>query len=88
MHMDFKFKTFKHLAQGDGFHYPVDVYNGATWLGTLIAEPDGFVIKMMDTPDGKQNIASSKENKFKSHNMAAEMLYKVWRLYRSGHNPL
>ena len=83
MHMDFTFRTFKHLAQGDGFHYPVDVYNGTTWLGTLVAEPDGFVIKMMDTPHGKQNIAASRENKFKSQNSAATMLHKAWAILRN-----
>ncbi len=81
--MGYTFKPFKWLATMDGFNYPVDVYNGPTWIGTLVAEPDGFVITMIDTPNGKQTIAKSKENKFKSQTLAAEMLGRVWRIYRS-----
>ena len=81
--MEYTFKPFKHLAHGDGFYYPVDVYIGTTWLGTLIAEPDGFVIKMLDTPKGRENIAKSKENLFKSQNLAAQRLHQAWQIFRN-----
>lgn len=71
----------------DGFNYPVDVYNDTTYLGTLEAKPDGFVIKILDTPTGKTLIKKSGRNKFKSEQLAGDMLLRIWRNARSGTEP-
>jgi hypothetical protein len=85
--MQYEFKDFKWLATGDGFNYPVDVYYNNMFLGTLIAEPRGFAIKLIDTPHGKQLIKQSKTNIFKSLNLAAQVLHRTWKIYRQPEPP-
>ena len=81
--MDYKFTDFKWLATMDGFNYPVDVYLGQTWLGTLVAKPAGYAIKMIDSPTGKQDIKQSQNNNFKSKNLAAQVLHRTWQTFRN-----
>jgi hypothetical protein len=80
----YTFKNFEELATPDGFNYPIDVSYGTVYLGTIVAEPDGFVIQIVDTPKGKQNIKSSPSNKFKSQDLAAEVLHRTWKTFRFG----
>jgi len=82
--MDYRFDAFKWLATMDGFNYPVDVYYGTVYLGTIEAKPDGFTIKIVDTPTGKQSIKQSNKNKFRSQNLAAKILHRTWKVLRSG----
>lgn len=82
--MNYTFKEFKWMAAMDGFNYPVDVYYGNINLGTLEAKPDGFVIRFIDTPKGRQSIKQSASNKFKSLNLAAKVLHRTWQSLRSG----
>lgn len=82
--MSYKFHDYKELAKGDGFGYPVDVNYGTVYLGTLEAESDGFVIKQMDTPEGKRVVAKSSKNKFKTKDDAANTLHRVWKMERHG----
>lgn len=82
--MNYRFDYFKELATGDGFNYPVDVYDNTIYLGTLVAKPNGFVIKQVDTPDGKQSVAQSSKNIFKNANMAADVLHRTWKTFRHG----
>ena len=84
--MDYTFNDFKWLATNDGFNYPSDVYYGTIYIGTLIAKPDGFVIKLIDTPIGKQFINKSSRNKFKSQIQAAGVLHKTWKMVRNNNN--
>lgn len=82
--MQYRFVPFKNLATGDGFNYPIDVYNGTVYLGTLIVKPDGVTIRIVDTPRGKEIIAQSKNNFFKTQDIAAEVLHRAWAKYRFG----
>lgn len=82
--MQFKFHPYKELATGDGFNYPIDVNYDTVFLGTLIAEPDGFIIAQIDSPHGKQTIKQTPHNKFKSLNIASEVLHRAWKQYRHG----
>lgn len=80
--MDYSFVPFKELSKGDGFSYPVDVYYGTVYLGTLVAEATGFTIRMVATPSGKQLIKQSRINNFKSSTLAAQVLHRVWKNMR------
>lgn len=82
--MQYKFHAYKELATGDGFNYPVDVHYGTIYLGTLVALPHGYTIRMVDTPTGKQSIVHSLNNEFKSLNLAAEVLHRTWKNFRFG----
>lgn len=88
--MIYRFHSFKYLADRQGFNYPIDVSYGTVYIGTIIAEPDGFIIKFVDTPTGKQFInKDSKKNKFKSQNHAAEVLHNTWKILRqNGNEPI
>jgi len=80
----YTFTSFTELATSDGFNYPVDVKYGVIFLGTLIAKPDGYVISLISTPHRSQSITQSNTNKFKSLNLAAEVLHKAWKSFRHG----
>jgi len=80
----YEFETFKELATSDGFNYPIDVKYGSIFLGTLIAKPDGYIISLISTPHRNQSINQSQKNKFKSLNLAAEVLHKAWKSFRHG----
>ncbi len=82
--MAYRYEAFPELATGDGFNYPVDVYWDTIYLGLIQAKPNGFVIRTVETPSGKANIAQSPKNMFKSQDLAAEVLHRTWQLYRSG----
>lgn len=82
--MQFKFHAYKELATGDGFNYPIDVHYGTIFLGTLVALPHAFTIKLVDAPQGKQMIKHTAHNEFKSLNTAAEVLHRTWKQYRFG----
>lgn len=82
--MDYRFEEFKWLATTDGFNYPVDVYYGTIYLGLIETKPNGFVIRIVDTPTGKQNIKQTPNNLFKSQNLAAKVLHRTWKVMRSG----
>ena len=82
--MMYNFHDFKDLAKGDGFGYPVDVKYGTVYIGTLIAEPDGYVIRQIDTPTGKISIKQNSKNKFKTKDEAANILHNVWKMERQG----
>lgn len=82
--MDYRYEEFKYLATPDGFNYPIDVYNGAIYLGTLQVKPDGVIIGLVDTPKGKVKISPSPSNKFKTQQIAAQVLHRTWQTYRHG----
>jgi hypothetical protein len=80
----YQFRKFDWLANEDGFNYPIDVKYGTIYLGLLVDKPEGFIIKMVDTPTGKQEVKLSSRNKFKSENEAADALHKLWKWKRVG----
>jgi hypothetical protein len=80
----YRFDTFPELATADGFNYPVDVYFGTLYLGTLTARPNGFVIHQFDSPTGKKSVVQSPTNLFRSKNIAASALHHTWKHYRHG----
>lgn len=82
--MDYKYEEFKWLANRDGFNYPVDVTYGTIYLGTLFVKPDGYVIAMVDTPTGKQAIKPTRNNLFKTKEIAAKVLHRAWKILRQG----
>lgn len=86
--MDYSFTEFKELAHGDGFHYPVDVRYNTIYLGSLIVNPNGYVIRMVDTPSKHEFILPSKNNLFRTKQDAAVALHKVWKKYRHGGDEL
>jgi len=80
---EYTFIPFPYLSN-TGFDYPIDVKYGTIYLGTLLTSPDGFVIHTVDTPNGKQVIKPTGNNKFKTQNIAAQVLHKTWKMYRHG----
>jgi hypothetical protein len=82
--MQYTFKDFKWMATGDGFNYPIDVYYGTIFLGTLVALPHAYTIRLVDTPQGKEMIKHTPKNEFKSMEIAAEYLHRTWKHYRFG----
>jgi hypothetical protein len=84
--MAYRYDEFKWLASMSGFNYPVDVYWDTIYLGLIEATPEGFVIRMVDTPMGKVAITQSPKNMFKSQDLAAKVLHRTWKVYRSGGN--
>lgn len=86
--MDYKFEEFKGNATPDGFNYPVDVYYGTIYLGTLIAKADGYVIAQVATPTAKTKISPSRNNKFRTKEIAAEVLHRTWKSIRYGGDDL
>lgn len=79
IHMEYTFTAYKELARPDGFGYPVDVKYGTIYLGTLVAQPDGFLIYQVDTPQGKKIVDyGSKPRTFKTQNDAAVILRRLW----------
>jgi len=81
--LNYEFRSFKWLANKDGFNYPVDVKYGTVYLGLLVAKPDGYIIKLVDTPTGKKDVKESPRNKFKSEQLAAAALHKLWQWNRT-----
>jgi hypothetical protein len=79
----YEFRSFKWLANKDGFNYPIDVKYGTVYLGLIQAKPDGYVIRMVDTPSGKREVPQNTRNKFKSENLAAATLHKLWQWNRT-----
>lgn len=82
--MEYTFDTFKNLATGDGFNYPIDVRVGQTYIGTVEVKPDGVAIRIIDTPKGKKHIPVHPKLTFKTQQIAAEKLHHLWKVYRSG----
>lgn len=82
--MDYRYEEFKGEATPDGFNYRVDVRYGTIFLGTLLVKPDGYTISLIDTPKGKFKVNQSPRNKFKTKEIAAQVLHRTWKMYRSG----
>ena len=82
--MDYRFHQFKWMANMAGFNYPIDVFYGTIYLGTLEAKNDGVVIRLIDTPEGKVPVKQSDKNIFKTQDIAAKVLHKTWARLRSG----
>jgi hypothetical protein len=81
--MNYRFDDFNWLATMDGFNVPTDVYNGTVYLGTIESKPEGYTIRLVDTPKGKQPIQQSANNSFKSKQQAAQVLHRTWQTIRS-----
>lgn len=83
----YKFKDFNWMARMDGFGIPSDVYYGKIFLGVIVSEPDGYYIERIMGPLKVQGIQRTSHNKFKSKNLAAQMLHKVWARMRKVRDP-
>jgi len=79
----FQFHDFPELGTGDGMQVPTDVKYGNTYIGTIVSESDGYNISIIDSPSGDQKIKKNAQNIFKSKNLAAEALYRAWKLIRN-----
>ena len=85
--MDYIFRKFDWLASKDGLNCPIDVYNNTVYLGTIESKSNGFVIKVVDTPlKGKEIVKQNDNNMFKSQNIAAQVLHKLWQFIRQHDN--
>jgi hypothetical protein len=82
--MDYKYREFKWLSTWDGFNYPVDIFYGDVYLGLIEALAEGYVIRLIDGPHGKIKIKESPNNKFKTKEIAAQVLHKAWKMARNG----
>ncbi len=85
----FRFNDFNWLSNMSGFGTPTDVYWDTIYLGTIESTPDGdhYKIVLVDTPKGKKPLTQNEKNKFKSKNLAAEMLHKIWKFAREAPTP-
>jgi len=66
----------------DGFGYPIDVYNGAVFLGTLEVFPEGVKIALVQTPFANLTVAQCHLNNFKTQELAAQALHRLWLVER------
>lgn len=83
----FKFTDYKWMSTMAGFNYPVDVHYGTVYLGILFAEQDGYVIDRVSLPNGgMKQVQRGGINKFKSANLAAEALHRLWKMQRTSEN--
>jgi hypothetical protein len=81
----FEFDEFDWLSSANGFDKPIDVYNNTVLLGVITSKPDGYVISAVMGIDGKAHaINPSDNNKYKTKENAAEVLYKTWQIWRHG----
>lgn len=83
----YRFQDFNWMARMDGFGVPSDVYYGNILLGVIISEPDGYYIERVMGPLKVQGVQRTPSNKFKSKNLAAQMLHKVWARMRKVGDP-
>ena len=79
---EYSFRIFSELAKGDGFDYPIDVKYGTIYLGTLRAMPDGYLIRMIDTPQKERYVSYTGMPPYKTMLSAARVLHKIWSVYR------
>jgi hypothetical protein len=89
MNEPYKFREKKvksHFADGWDWHFgpDFDVYYNNIYLGTIInPEPDGYKIGIVEFPSGKKTIpANFYEKMFKSRDLAAIALHKLWKKAR------
>lgn len=66
------------MADKSGFNYPIDVYFGDLYLGTLVVKPEGYVIKLIDTPTGKRAPSQDGVNLFRGKKDAVNVLHRMW----------
>ena len=78
----FRFHVFKWLSRMDGFGYPIDVYKRAVFLGTLEVFPEGVTIFRVQTPLANMIVKKSPANMFKSQELAALALHRLWQAER------
>ena len=87
---EYRFTDFDWLANMAGFNKPTDVYYGSIYLGTIVSKPNGYIIELIDTPQGKKTVEykNRKGQKidpivFKTKDIAAKVLHKYWKKQRS-----
>jgi len=66
------------MADQSGFNYPIDVYFGDVYLGTLVVKPAGYEIKLVDTPSGKKAPNPGGQNFFRGKKTAVQVLHRMW----------
>lgn len=81
---NYKFKDFDWMKTMDGFNIPTDVLYGNIQLGVIASKPNGYVILTIAGPHGLINVKSDKNNLFKTKNLAADMLHRMWKQQRQG----
>ena len=78
----YTFRIFSEQAKGDGFDYPIDVKRGTIYLGTLMVMPDGYVVRMIDTPQKERYVSYTDLPPYKTMLSAAKVLHQIWMAYR------
>ena len=74
----YRFADHDWLANMAGFNKPTDVYYGNILLGVIESRPDGYVVIAIIGPHRPEIIKQGGVNKFKSKNLAADVMHKVW----------
>ena len=80
----YQFDDFGELAKGTGFGVPSTVYYGTIALGVIVSDKDGYMISTVKGPVGDITYKPSPNNKFKTKNLAAEVLHRTWKSLRHG----
>ena len=87
---EYRFADFDWLSNMAGFNKPTDVYYGSIYLGTIVSKPNGYVIELIDTPQGQRTVEykNRKGQKidplvFKTKDIAAKVLHTYWKKQRS-----
>lgn len=87
---EYRFHDFDWLKKMDGFGIPTDVYYGSIYLGTIVSKPKGYVIELIDTPQGKRTVEYRNRKRqlidpivFKTKDRAAKALHTYWKQQRS-----
>lgn len=78
----YHFNRFPELCCPDGFRYPIDVYTGNIFLGTLEVLADGVTVSMVQTPHTNIILEKHPRNKHRTEQAATQALHDLWRNYR------
>ena len=79
----YRFKDYSWLKNSSGFNIPTDVYHDTVLLGVIESRPEGYLIVMVDTPNGSRGVNPSKNNNFKTKDLAAKALHTLWKQQRT-----
>jgi hypothetical protein len=81
----FEFNDFNWLGNMAGFGVPSDVKIGSMYIGTIESDSkgNGYRVVLVDTPKGKIKLPVNPKNLFKSKNLAADFLHRIWSYYRT-----
>ena len=71
------------LKLPDGFGILTEVYYNDMYIGSIISTLNGYILDVVDTPKKVKPIVRDNINNFKSKNLAADALHRLWKKQRT-----